>query len=89
MTMQAGLDWEEEYHHPFAENSRQYFVDDLAAQAFGIDFKEMPGEKYEYQSVAAQLLGLALREATGKDLAAIFQKKYGSLWEWNLMQNGA
>ncbi|WP_428070918.1 serine hydrolase domain-containing protein [Chryseobacterium gambrini] len=78
MTMQAGLDWEEEYHHPFAENSRQYFVDDLAEQAFGIGFKKMPGEKYEYQSVAAQLLGLALREATGKDLAVYLSEK---IWQ--------
>ena len=58
MTMQAGLDWVEEYRHPFAENSKQYFVEDLAEQAFDIDFIEMPGTRYEYQSVAAQLLGL-------------------------------
>lgn len=75
MTMQAGLDWEEEYHHPFAENSRQYFVSDLTEQTFGIEMKEMPGEKYEYQSVAAQLLGLALRKATGKELAHYLSEK--------------
>lgn len=75
MTMQAGLDWEEEYHHPFAENSKQYFVDDLAEQAFGVKMKEMPGQKYEYQSVSAQLLGLALRKATGKELAFYLSEK--------------
>jgi CubicO group peptidase (beta-lactamase class C family) len=75
MTMQAGLDWEEEYHHPFAQNSKQYFVDDLAKQAFKVDLKEMPGEKYEYQSVAAQLLGLALIKATGKNLANYLSEK--------------
>lgn len=78
MTMQAGFDWNEEYHHPFAENSKQYFIDDLADQAFNIDFKEMPGEKYEYQSISAQLLGLALRKAVGKDLAAYLSEK---LWK--------
>jgi CubicO group peptidase (beta-lactamase class C family) len=78
MTMQAGLDWEEEYRHPFAENSKQYFVDDLAAQAFSIDFKEMPGQKYEYQSVSAQLLGLALRQAIGSSLASYLSEK---LWQ--------
>lgn len=78
MTMQAGLDWKEEYHHPFAPNSKQYFIDDLAQQAFDIEFKEMPGEKYEYQSVAAQLLGLALIKATGKELAAYLSEK---LWK--------
>ncbi|WP_223609344.1 serine hydrolase [Chryseobacterium sp. OSA05B] len=75
MTMQAGMDWEEEYHHPFSPNSKQYFIADLAQQAFGIDIKEMPGEKYEYQSVAAQLLGLALRKITGKELAVYLSEK--------------
>jgi CubicO group peptidase (beta-lactamase class C family) len=78
MTMQAGLDWEEEYHHPFAPNSKQYFVDDLAKQAFEVELKEMPGEKYEYQSVSAQLLGLALIKATGKNLATYLSEK---LWK--------
>ncbi|WP_295222497.1 serine hydrolase [uncultured Chryseobacterium sp.] len=75
MTMQAGFDWIEEYRHPFAENSKQYFVEDLAEQAFDIDFIEMPGTRYEYQSVAAQLLGLALRKALRKDLATYLSKK--------------
>jgi CubicO group peptidase (beta-lactamase class C family) len=75
MTMQAGLDWKEEYHHPFAENSKQYFVEDLAEQVFGVEVKEMPGQKYEYQSAAAQLLGLALIQATGKDLASYLSEK--------------
>jgi CubicO group peptidase (beta-lactamase class C family) len=78
MTMQAGLDWKEEYHHPFAPNSKQYFIDDLAAQAFEVEVKEMPGEKYEYQSVAAQLLGLALKKVTGKNLADYLSEK---LWK--------
>ncbi|MDQ1161792.1 CubicO group peptidase (beta-lactamase class C family) [Chryseobacterium sp. SORGH_AS 447] len=75
MTMQAGLDWVEEYRHPFAENSKQYFVEDLAEQAFDIDFIEMPGTRYEYQSVAAQLLGLALRKAIDQDLATYLSEK--------------
>lgn len=75
MTMQAGLDWEEEYHHPFAPNSKQYFIKDLVEQTLGVEVKEMPGEKYEYQSVSAQLLGLALRVATGRDLSAYLSEK--------------
>lgn len=78
MTMQAGMDWKEEYHHPFAENSKQYFVDDLAEQVFSTEIKEMPGEKYEYQSAAPQLLGLALKKAIGKDLATYLSEK---LWK--------
>lgn len=75
MTMQAGLDWKEEYHHPFSENSKQYFVEDLAKQVFETECKEMPGQNYEYQSAAAQLLGLALRKATQKDLATYLSEK--------------
>ena len=78
MTMQAGLDWKEEYHHPFAENSKQYFTDDLAAQVFDIEVIEMPGQRYEYQSAAIQLLGLALREITGGNLAGYLSEK---LWK--------
>ncbi len=86
MTMQAGLDWEEEYHHPFAENSKQYFVDDLANQAFAIELKAMPGEKYEYQSVSAQLLGLALRKAVGQNLSIYLSEK---LWKPLQMESPA
>lgn len=78
MTMQSGLDWKEEYHHPFAPNSKQYFIGDLAEQALDIDLKEMPGEKYEYQSVSAQLLGLALKKAVGCDLADYLSRK---IWQ--------
>ena len=78
MTMQAGFDWDEEYRHPFAENSRQYFVGDLAEQTFGIKIKNMPGQKYEYQSVSAQLLGLALTKAIGKNLSTYMSEK---IWQ--------
>ena len=75
MTMQAGLDWKEEYHHPFAPNSKQYFVKDLVEQTLEVDIKEMPGKRYEYQSVSSQLLGICLRAATGKDLATYLSEK--------------
>ncbi|MGO4710967.1 serine hydrolase domain-containing protein, partial [Chryseobacterium sp. 2TAF14] len=75
MTMQAGFDWDEEYSHPFAENSKQYFVADLAKQTFDIEIKKMPGQKYEYQSVSAQLLGMALSKLTGKHLSDYLSEK--------------
>ncbi len=75
MQMQAALDWAEEYHHPFAPNSRQYFVEDLEKQVFERKLREMPGIKYEYQSAAPQLLGFALRKAVGKSLASYLSEK--------------
>lgn len=86
MTMQGGFDWKEEYHHPFAENSKQYFIDDLAEQAFNVEIKEMPGEKYEYQSIAPQLLSLALRKVVGKNLATYLSEK---LWKPLGMEHSA
>ena len=78
MMMQAGLDWEEEYHHPFAPNSKQYYVADLEAQVFAHELKEMPGRKYEYQSAAPQLLAFALRKAIGQSLASYLSEK---IWQ--------
>ncbi|UQB69811.1 serine hydrolase domain-containing protein [Epilithonimonas zeae] len=78
MTMQAGYDWMEEYNHPFAENSKQYFVEDLTEQALNVKFKQMPGQQYEYQSVAAQVLGIVLKRAVGKSLAQYLSLK---LWK--------
>lgn len=75
MTMQAGLDWPEEYHHPFAPNSKQYFVDDLGEQVFGRKFCYAPGTQYEYQSAAPQLLGFALKKAVGMPLASYLSEK--------------
>jgi len=77
MTMQGAFKWDEEYKHPFAENSKQYFVGDLASQTLNVGLKEIPGVKYEYQSVCAQLLGLILRKITGRDLSAYLSEK---LW---------
>lgn len=86
MTMQAAFDWEEEYRHPFAENSKQYFTEDLAEQALNVDLKEMPGMKYEYQSVSAQLLGLILRKVIGCDLSFYLSEK---LWKPLGMEHSA
>lgn len=86
MTMQGGFDWTEEYRHPFAENSKQYFVEDLAKQVFETDLVEMPGCRYEYQSVSAQLLGLTIQKATGTSLAAYFSEK---IWKPLQMEKDA
>lgn len=78
MMMQSGMDWDEEYNHPFAQNSKQYFINDLAEQTFAVEVKEMPGKKYEYQSVSPQLLGFVLKEVTGKELSTYLSEK---LWK--------
>ncbi|WP_139423739.1 hypothetical protein [Chryseobacterium mulctrae] len=75
--MQAGFDWDEEYRHPFAENSKNILSKILPKQAFSIEIKNMPGQKYEYQSVSAQLLGMALTKITGNIYQITFQKRYG------------
>lgn len=86
LTMQSGLQWNEEYNHPFAENSEQYFIDDLEKQIKDLDFKQMPGKEYEYQSASAQLLGIALRKVIGKDLALYLSEK---IWKPMNMEHSA
>lgn len=86
MTMQAGMDWKEEYHHPFAENSKQYFIDDLQEQALNIEITKVPGQEYEYQSAAAQLLGIALKKAIGRELAGYLSEK---IWKPLAMERSA
>lgn len=86
MTMQAAFDWEEEYKHPFSENSKQYFIDDLAEQVFRTQIKSMPGIKYDYQSIAAQLLGLALQKVLHQNLSDYLSEK---LWKPLGMESSA
>ncbi|WP_435523638.1 hypothetical protein [Chryseobacterium indoltheticum] len=57
------------------KNSKQYFVEDLAKQTFSIEIKNMPGQKYEYQSVSAQLLGMALTKNNGETFIRLYFRK--------------
>jgi CubicO group peptidase (beta-lactamase class C family) len=76
--MEAGLEWTEDSKNPFGENARAYYGKSLEQAAFRRGFKNKPGEKFEYQSGATQLLGFALRKSIRKTLADYTSEK---LWK--------
>lgn len=74
-SMEAGLDWDEDYKNPFLPNAKAYYGKSLEA-VFLRDFKNEPGKKFEYQSGATQLLGFALRKSMHKTLANYASEKF-------------
>lgn len=66
-TMTAGLDWDESYLSPFGVTAKAYYSDDVEAVLKTVPVKFQPGEKYQYQSGATQLLGFVLKKALDKN----------------------
>lgn len=77
VTMEAGLDWDENYKNPFKPNARAYYGNSLADAVFSRKFKEKPGTHFEYQSGATQILGFAVKKAVQQPLASYLSEK---LW---------
>lgn len=77
-TMEAGLNWKENYKNPFLQNAKAYYGKSLEEAVFLRGFKEKPGTHFEYQSGATQLLGFALRKSMNKTLAEYASEK---LWK--------
>lgn len=76
--MRGGLDWDESYTHAFGITAKAYYGEDVFDLMMDeVPISEMPGERYEYQSGATQMLGMALEKATGKSLSELAQK-----WLW-------
>lgn len=76
-TMTAGLNWREHYTDAFSVTARTYYGDDVEAVMMDyVEVDEMPGEKFEYQSGATQLLGLVVSKAVGKSLAEYASEKF-------------
>ena len=77
-TMEAGLNWKENYKNPFLQNAKAYYGKSLEEAVFQRGFKEKPGTKFEYQSGATQLLGFALRKSLNQTIAQFASEK---LWK--------
>ena len=75
-SMEAGLNWNEDYKSPFLPNAKAYYGKSLEEAVFLRDFKNEPGKKFEYQSGATQLLGFALRKSMQKTLADYASEKF-------------
>jgi poly-gamma-glutamate capsule biosynthesis protein CapA/YwtB (metallophosphatase superfamily)/CubicO group peptidase (beta-lactamase class C family) len=66
LTMSAGFDFEESYSSLFSPVTQLYYGDDLAKITFGMEEREAPGKKFEYQSGVTQLLAYIVEKATGE-----------------------
>ncbi len=68
-SMEAGLNWNEDYKNPFLPNAKAYYGKSLEEAVFLRSLKAQPGSRFEYQSGATQLLGFALRKSLNKTIA--------------------
>ncbi len=75
ITMTAGLAWNESYVSPFGITAKAYYGSDIEATMRQVPVVVKPGEVFEYQSGATQLLGLVLERATGKHLAELASER--------------
>jgi CubicO group peptidase (beta-lactamase class C family) len=65
-TMTAGLDWDESYLSPFGVTAKAYYSNDVEAVMKTVAVTKKPGENFQYQSGATQLLGFVLKKALDK-----------------------
>ena len=85
-SMESGLDWKEDYKNPLGPNAALYYGFSLADVVFNKKLITMPGEKFEYQSGATQLLGFAIGRAVGMPLSLYASSM---LWKPLGMENDA
>ncbi len=65
-TMTAGLVWNESYVSPFGVTAKAYYSNDVEAVMKQVAVTKKPGENFQYQSGATQLLGFVLKKALDK-----------------------
>lgn len=76
--MRAGLDWNEHYTNAFGITAKAYYGENVHELLMNeVAVINPPGEVYEYQSGATQLLGECVEAATGRSLAEL-----ASDWLW-------
>jgi len=77
LNMRTGIDYVENYFNPFGNIPVAYYGRNLDKHMHNIKIKEAPDQKFEYISIATQILGVILEEATGKTVTNYLQEK---LW---------
>ena len=76
--MSSGLDWTESSKNPLSDNAAAYYSSDLNSIMEAERFKTEPGLEFDYASGNSQLLGIILKEATGKTPTDYFEEKIWS-----------
>jgi CubicO group peptidase (beta-lactamase class C family) len=70
-SMASGLDWNENYDNLLTITPRTYVEKDMGTLMKTIPIIDPPGQKFVYQSGSTQLLGMALEQATGKNISQL------------------
>lgn len=77
LTMSSGIDFKEDYISPLAWPAEAYYGDDVNGLTTKAKVKTTPGKIWYYKGGDAQLLGMILKHATGKNIADYAAEK---LW---------
>ena len=78
LQMTSGIASNEGYLNPWSTSTKLYYGDQMWKQVHGFEFKRAPGEKFFYQNINSQLLGMVIAQATGRSLGAYLQEK---IWQ--------
>lgn len=76
LDMTAGLKFKENYSwNPFSRMARLYLGNNAMKVVKGIKFLNKPGERYHYDSMTTQILGIVIERATGVPYAQYLSEK--------------
>lgn len=76
LDMRTGLDFNEGYGwNPFSKMAKLYYGNDVVNFISKQKFKDAPGTKHYYNSLATAILGVVIERATGNSLAKYLQDK--------------
>lgn len=88
LNMRTGIDYTENYYSPFGNVAIGYYGRDLERHLSKLKIKEEPDQRFDYISIATQILGAVIQEATGESLTEYCEEKiwkkigteYGASW---------
>lgn len=76
LDMTAGLKFKENYSwNPFSKMAQLYLGDNALKVVKSVKFADKPGERYHYDSMTTQILGIVIERATGIPYAQYLSEK--------------
>lgn len=78
LDMRTGIDYNESYYNPFGNVAAGYYGRNLDRHISNLKIKRPPGEDFEYISIATELLGVIIEQATGETVSRYFESKIWS-----------
>ena len=75
LQMTSGIHATEAYLNPWATSSKLYYGDHLYKILDKLSLDRSPGQRYRYQNINSQILGMILAEATGRPLSQYLEEK--------------